>query len=250
MLLKSELLWTYSPKDFFEFNSPSVHTADGQWRFSDGVATLLLATPVEPLPPDVMIAARAALTNLMNARTLLVDRSFELAQNPTIHQHTENGINHTMMALTGSLLVSSLGQMDFVVGDSLGNVLRDTGKERRDTESQLMVERAQKMDASSVLAFLHERYHHALSHPASEFVHLFEIVDAVETYFGGKKAANQALGITAARDVLGAHANDKPVLEGRHNGRHHDRLRPATPDERQQARGAAKAIIKAFADSL
>src|SRR5205823_13025239 len=100
---------------------------------------------------------------------------------------------------------------------------------------------------SPTLNALLESYDAAVSHPTSELVHLYEILDALGKYYGGKEKALRQLQITQKEwQRLSGLANDEPLKEGRHRGKH-SKLRHATTDELGEARKIASHLIEAFA---
>jgi hypothetical protein len=75
-------------------------------------------------------------------------------------------------------------------------------------------------------------YRAAVNDPADEFIHLFEIRDALKKHFGGEHNAKKQLGVSDTRWTrLGKLANNEPVEQGRHRGQHSSRRRPASQKE-------------------
>jgi hypothetical protein len=249
VLPKTELLWSYTPTDLVEPGTPSIATDLGEWTLKDGTATCALTAPVDPVDERTKQVAREELSRLLLIRGAQVDRVFGLVPHPTIRQHSEFGISHTITGGTGLLALSSTMKGEAVVRNAAGDVLSDSGMQRRERDSQAMVELNAKIRDSETLRAMHESYARALGQPASEFVHLFEIVELLEKYDRGDSKAQDALKVAAAaRKALGTLANSAPVSEGRHNGCRVGQLRPATPDEKMRARKAAKDLMRAFAD--
>jgi hypothetical protein len=96
---------------------------------------------------------------------------------------------------------------------------------------------------------MHRSFQQSLEDPANALVYLGEIKEAIAKQMGGEHAAKRALP-SKAWSILGAIANDVPIVESRHRGRHFPNLRPASPDELRQARGAAKELIDRYAATL
>lgn len=87
-------------------------------------------------------------------------------------------------------------------------------------------------------------FHTALRDAANEFIHLYDIREALKTFFGGDKETRDALGITKAEwNEFGKISNDEPIRQGRHRGKHYDVLRDATDDERLRARKFIRLLI-------
>jgi len=69
--------------------------------------------------------------------------------------------------------------------------------------------------------------------------------DALNKKFGRK--AHNKLGITYGEwSRLGTLANDEPLMQGRHRGRHAEKLRNATEAELQEARSVADKMITRY----
>jgi SAM-dependent methyltransferase len=107
-----------------------------------------------------------------------------------------------------------------------------------------------KLASSPTLNALLESYNAAVSAPANELVHLYEIRDALATRYGGEDEALRNLQF-AEKDwkQLGYLANKAPLKEGRHGG-WHLKLRHASADELDEARRIARHLIEAFANQL
>jgi hypothetical protein len=82
----------------------------------------------------------------------------------------------------------------------------------------------------------------ALDDPDKELVHLYEIWEGIVRAFGdNRSAAKQILGIQEGR--LSRLANEEPIKQGRHGGRHFHNLRDVTRQERQEARAIAVGML-------
>jgi len=127
----------------------------------------------------------------------------------------------------------------------------------RDTKSERITEHTQfinliigKLDSSATLNALMEHYSRAVSNSTNELAHLYDIRDALAQYYGSEGEACRKLRITLKDwKRLGYLANDAPLNEGRHRGRHSN-LRPATPAELDDARRIARQLIAAFANQV
>jgi len=89
--------------------------------------------------------------------------------------------------------------------------------------------------------------------PGNELIHLYEIFEALSKHFGAQEKARHCLHFTKAEwqclKRLGQLANDEPLEQGRHRGRH-PMLRPASPQELAEARTIAKKLVEAFMSTL
>src|SRR5437868_1828158 len=130
-------------------------------------------------------------------------------------QHANRSIvHHAMIAASGSICAT--GHADFIVTDASGRVLRNTKAERiaeQDRFVDLVLNGIPKHPLVSVLL---KSYSAAVNDPADEFIHLFEICDALKKHFGDEKKAKKQLGIsdTSRKNLwgcLGKLANNEPV---------------------------------------
>jgi hypothetical protein len=124
---------------------------------------------------------------------------------------------------------------------------------RRLADQQRFRELVVKHGANETLQVMIRAYGAAVRDPADEFIHLYEIRDALKKNFGAEDVAIAKLGGKDAEPhwgALGKLANSEPVLQGRHRGRKGISLRPATPEELANARDAALHLINAYLSYL
>ena len=243
---KTELEWTYSPADFFP--EGDVGTPVGTVRLVSGKATLELATPADPVPPDFTDRAIQAAQALFLARAVATHRTYVLSERPNTVQTADDGRKVVLAMGTSRVTVS--GRADFVLLGPDGSVIQDTKAEREGREAALLADLAPKIIKSPVLKALCESYAKASADPADEFVHLYEIRDRLKAHYGSEASAIKALNFRAAWTALGKLTNNAPVSESRHRGLHGGAIRPATENELRDAREAALKLIEAFARTV
>jgi hypothetical protein len=263
MATKTELIWVIAPRDFMEEGSLPVRTALGEWSFSNGSAGYTLSVPTDPVPDDAVERIRRDLESLLLARCLLIDRPYSINKHPTIHQHTTTGIDVRNMIEGGKITITG-GSVDIVISDHVDvsmrddvlvremetdRVLIDTAATRRQSHATWMRTHAPLIADSDALHYMCSSYQRSLEDSSNALVHLGEIKDTLQKELGGEHAAKRTLPNNAWA-TLGRLANDEPLLEGRHRGKHYEILRPATTVELQSARQAAKDLISAFEKSL
>jgi len=94
-------------------------------------------------------------------------------------------------------------------------------------------------------------YETALADPENALVHLYEVRDAVVTHFGSETNTRKVLGVSKTQwSDFGRLANDEPVREGRHRGKHSDLLRSATHKELEVAFIFAGELIRSLVHAL
>lgn len=141
--------------------------------------------------------------------------------------------------------------VDLVVKDATGKVIRDTKQERVERNSELSEIAARASSAVPLAAHLYEIYEKAINDPADEFVHLYEIRDALAKEFGGEAAAVTKLNVTRKEwSRLGQLANGEPLSQGRHRGGNIGSQRPATKDELNEARQIARKLVSGYVGYL
>jgi len=248
-VVATDLEWAYEPADFFE-EPWSLDLDLGTLTLDNGTARLRLAAAADPVPLDLRERAHAQVAWVLDARLLLEGRPYSL-RGPNITQHEEGGIRHTVALLEGDALKVGLGRVDVVITDAAGEVLRDTKAERLHNDRAFVCTLTRKAAGSPRLTSLLRSYKAAVSDPANALVHLYEIKDALSSTFGGDEAALQALGKPKEEwRELKRLANDEPLQEGRHRGKHTANIRPATPDELVTAKRIARLLIERFAETL
>ena len=245
----TDLEWGYAPADLFE--EPFMLVLDsGTLTIDNERARLRLTTPSDPLTPDVQEAAHSQVTAVFDAQLLLLDRAYTL-RGPDLIQLDHDGKRHISVVSEGLQVTAKLGAMDVMVTNRDGKVVTDTRAERLRNHEAFVSDLAPRAARSPLLTSLARSYAAALLDPADALVHLYEIRDALSTSFGGEESARSALGITSTDwRQLGQLANDEPLQEGRHRGRHATRTRPATPTELVSARDIARRLILRFAQTV
>jgi hypothetical protein len=214
---------------------------------ADGIAVATLTNLTDPIPPDLLASIEHKLHGLMSARQLLTHTPYTL-EGPRIIQHRADG-NRTVALTTGAraVLVTG-GQADFIIQDSSGKIVKDSKAERIADHLAFIEVVGNALGKHPLLHKLLKSYNTAVNDPANELVHLYEIREAIGKHYRGETQARLALGITRGQwQRLGGLANDEPLKEGRHRGKHPGGLRNATPEELNEARSIARQLIEAFA---
>lgn len=179
-----------------------------------------------------------------------VHRSAVLSPTPTLTEF-EGEKAHISIALAGEGMKVSGGVLDVLVKDESGAVLTDSRAERIARDQAYMTMLASKANNSEVLRKALASYEAAVCDPDNEFIHLYEIADAIGKHFGGQHKAEKTLGIDHQEwSWFGDLTNNQPLRQSRHRGKHPEARRSATSDELNEARRVAKLLIDRFGDSL
>ena len=247
---KTTLEYEYEPVDLFE-DTYSTARQDFTVSLANGVATVTLTTPSDPVPELVEEAARSAVIGLLRLRQFQDRRRFDVKEPKTVHEYSDGRRNTAIGVGVGALIVTGF-PAEFIITDPAGNVVRDSRAERIAEETRRLESLGPKLARSPLLSALVESFTASIDDPENELVHLYEILDAVATAFGSQTRARDALGITKAEwSELGRLANNEPLLEGRHRGEHRESgLRGATREELSTARTIALRVIDAVAGTV
>lgn len=186
---------------------------------------------------------------VLQARQVLTRRPFDLHA-PNITHHRDNGGRDVViMPGTGQLTITGFAP-DMRITSADGTVIRDTRVERLADDSSFVQRLASKAATSPALSRMLESFSRSVDDPDNELVHLYEIRDVAAESFGCDADARNALGISKADwGALGRLANEDPLRQGRHRGRHLQGLRDATHEELQQARTVARKILEALTNA-
>jgi hypothetical protein len=245
---RTQLEWMYKPSDLFE---AAYRSANPEYDLvvEDGRAIATLTVPQDPVREHLQEQIEAHVVSLFQVRQLQVHREYTLGR-ARVYQH-EAGRKSVSIRCGLALSVESAGQLDMVLRDTTGKILRDTKAERIIAHTSLLDSIAPKLTRSTVLRTLFTSYSRSVSDPTNELVHLYEIRDALSKHYGGAHKARGALKITTAEwQHLGVLANVEPLEQGRHRGNQIAGRRPASSGELEDARSIVRGWIIAFARTI
>jgi len=193
---RTELEWPYRPADFFE--APFHHqTPEYELAVDAGQAVVKLVTPQNPLPQEVRDRLDADIQALFQLRQLQVHKSYEL-KGPRVCQHHPGGTKSVAVSSSDAVLVTT-GHLDIVHRDAAGTVIHDSKAERIRDDEALLHSVLPNVAGSPLLRGLLASYRAAVEDPANEFVHLYEVKDALVRHLGTEEAAGIALNIRPRR---------------------------------------------------
>jgi hypothetical protein len=249
---KTTIEWSYEPPEFFE---RPIHRSYPEYDLiiQDGRVQAILKTPADPIPNDLKASIQKELEAIFTVWQVCIHRThkpLELGR-MRVHQQRANGsiVHHAMIAALGSIAIA--GHADFIVTDASGRVLRDSKAERIAEQYRFVDLVLKGVPKHPLVSVLLKSYSSAVNDPANEFIHLFEIREALQKHFGDEQNAKKQLGISNTKwGRLGILANTKPVVQSRHRGKYFEDLRPASLQELEEARVVAKELIEAFIDTL
>lgn len=244
---KIKLEWSYTPKSFLEteynldFDGVKIHFVNGEITIHTDELSL-------QDNPFFVTNAEKTIRNFLNGISIYSHASYKLSRKPTKRFDKDGSIKQTAVikSIVGEVTVSS--HVEFQVTDKDGNVIRDSKKERIEEKKTwgYLVSRADDQTQKLIDSYLN-----AINDKENEAVHLYEIRDFVSKKLGGNEKARKKLSISKSDwNLLGKVANELPILEGRHRGKHFDKLRKATKEELNSARMVAKAILISYLKHL
>ncbi len=242
---RTEMEWVYQPADFLE--APYRHAnSEFELLVEEGRAKATLRVPQDPVNEDLSARIKAYVEHLLLTRQLQVRRTYEL-QGPRIHQRA-HGRKNVAIQVGAAEVVLTADQPDIIIQDAAGNVLHDTRAKRIAEHTQQLDSMAPKLAHSPELREMVKSYSRSIVDPSNELVYLYEVRDGLSNYYGGEQKAQAALNISKAEwKRLGRLANEQPVEQGRHRGRHLAGRRPASTAELEEARAMVLRWITEFA---
>lgn len=239
------LEWTYTPGDFFE-EPISIQRNDCSILIEGGRVTATVVPDEYDEGHRKRDELHELVENYFKSVQLFTHRRFSLPK-PGMSRVYPDGRRDVTIFVDSCTMKITCGRVDLVTTDPEGKVVRDTKRERIDSEKGLAQSIAQIAPTDPLLAKLLKSFRIAVEDPTDELVHLYEIRDALSSHFGSAKAVRDILGISKYEwDRLGRLACTEPVQQGRHRGEHLVPLRMATDGELDEARGLARRFIEAY----
>ena len=249
MASRTRIEWTYRPTDYFE-EPYTTSFEDVEIEISDGHIIAVLDTDKYDRDSSIRERLHNHVEGLFAGVRLQSHKDFDIYTGAT-HQERPDGKTDAILLMNVAGILSSCGHLDTKALDSRGNVIKDTRQERIDEKRQFAEIVASKRGTDDVLDAMLKSHENAVKDPDNELIHLFEILEFLESKFRGRKQVRQELGISKNRlDTLGKLANTKPLKQGRHRGQHLSQLGDATASELENARSISKDMIVAYINWL
>ncbi len=243
------LEWHFSPPDYFG-EATVIPGHDCNVVIDNGKAEARLASAVYDADPSLRAVLHEKLKDRFLTHQFFRHQPYELSKLSVAREYPD-GRRDVEVELVGQGLKLSVGDVGVRIADREGSVLSDSKRERIDEEKMLAELISTYRRNDGVLDSVLNSYTAAVRDPDNELVHLYEIQDAIKTKFRGRSAALLALRIKSCDwQLLGRLCNDNSLRQGRHRGRSIDGLRDATEAELAEARGIARAMVKAYLQYL
>jgi len=246
---KVELEWSYSPLNYFE---EPINLVIDQIPISITQGKALAKIPPEQFEENTSLEVE--LQNFIESRfqavQILHHKNYELAA-PSRTDIKEDGSKHHYLQIHDVVCAMTVDSIDLVVKDKDENIKSDSKKERLEKQKRYADLLQKHIDSDSTLNKMTSSYGMSVKDPKNEFVHLYEIRDALTTKFGSKKSAIRELNITKGQwDEIGVLANTLPLNQGRHRGQVLTELRDANLSELKQGRESIANLIEKYLEYL
>jgi len=244
-----QLEWKYSPETYLE-EPILIEFEGGELEIQDGVAVAVIEPELFPADESIREELTKKIESRLHAVQIMTHQDFELSK-PSRTDVREDGKKNHFLEVESCVMTMSVGTVDIVVHDKDGNVVSDTKKERLDKQVTFasLVEKHRENDAT--LDQILTSYQQSIKDPENEFVHLYEIRDALSNKFGSKIKAIKALGITNSEWAeIGRLANTLPLKQGRHRGQSVGALRNAELAELEMGRKSVVHLINKYLEFL
>ena len=245
--------WTFTPPDYFE-EPISIVKDKYEMTIENGKVEARIEAKYFDGEPDLRMKFHESLYSRFLGAQILNKKPFELSKPSMSRIHADGRRNHYIFPESIPLTMT-VGPADVIITDPSGKVIRDSRKERTEKRKRL-AELVEKHRAQSpVLRSLLNSWSSSINKPDNELVYLYEIRESLSREFGGKKKTLRILKISnkswdKSWSRLGHLANEEPLKQGRHRGKHVDTLRDATEDELSEARVIAQKLIEKYLEYL
>ena len=244
-VVEVHLEWQYTPPNYLE--QPIEVSRPGiRLEISNGIAVAHIEPETFENNSSISADLTKVIENRLYAVQVLTHKNFSLGK-PSRSDLREDGKRNAFLEVDSCKITISCGPVDFVTTDKDGNIISDTRQERIDKQKWFAEMADRYRDADSTLDHILKSYQKSVIDQEDEFVHLYEIRDALSAKFGGENNAKKKLEITNNEwKVIGELANNRPLKQGRHRGKSVGALRAAAPSELEAARKSAAYLIERY----
>lgn len=242
-VVKTQLVWKYEPKDFFE-QPVSIDYRGWDITIEDGEAVALIQ--VQDVKFDEVLKKEMTLLimNQFQSVQLNTHRDFELGDCVRT-DFKEDGSKNAYGGAHATIHLTP--KSDFVKYNHEGKITFDSKKERLRDQDKLASLINKYRGEDQILNHILNFFNDARSDPKNELVHLYNIRDSLIDRFGPKKKFLKILSIDKGDyNRFGKLTNVLPLNQGRHKGQAVGNLRDATQSELSEARRLAVKFIRSY----
>lgn len=245
---KTILEWTYEPQGFFEVPF-ELTFLEGQISISKGGVRGEFDGSCYDQGLEFRERIHAHVSSVFLAQQVQVPQYFKLSVASMAREYAD-GRRDVTAFIEPIRLKISMGRADVIIRSADGEIVQDTRAERLQKQQDFRESVAALAQGNDVLKRVLQSFSTALSDPDNLLIHLDEIRETFKTEYGSDKSAQEALNVTSKSwSRFGALANNEPLKEGRHRGRHR-KLRPATKSEIEHALSFSQELIEKYVSKI
>ncbi|PKL81756.1 MAG: hypothetical protein CVV24_13660 [Ignavibacteriae bacterium HGW-Ignavibacteriae-3] len=244
------LEWTYIPKTYFE-NDIIVENDQIHLLISNGIAKMELKN----YNPQIK-ASHQEYNNFIESHfisRMIENRiDYTIKEGATIIEHDDGHTEVILKPETITITVTLPNPKVKITGfDKDGNINYDSEEEERKKQQEFLSKIQNVLDKDEIVPHIIESYKNSIRFPKEELIYLYEIIDALQTYFKGKSEAIGRLKIsTEDWSELGRICNNLPLKQGRHRGQMIGKLKDSKEGELEKARDISRKILRSFINYL
>lgn len=243
-IARTVLEWTYQPNSFFEEKTTLDH-ADGFIEIGEGKAYGEFGTDRFELGEAFRDSAHCILNAAFLAQQIQVHQPYNLGK-PTLARVYPDGKRDISLSLESAVMSASIGTVDVIATDANGKITSDSRAERLRKQAQFRAHVGRILPHDIALKRMLHSFRNALEDRDNFLIHLYEIRETLSTELSGAEAAWQDVGVSSGDwSKFGRLANEEPLLEGRHRGKH-AALRKASLDETTWALEFGQRLIEGY----
>jgi hypothetical protein len=243
-ITRTVLEWTYQPKSFFEEKTNLYHD-EGFIEIGEGTARGEFGADRFDQGEAFSNSAHDILNATFLMQQILVHQPYILGK-PALSRVHPDGKRDVSIFVESVVMVMSVGTVDMIVRDANGNITSDSKAERLGKQARIRAHVARILPHDITMKRMLQSFRNAIEDRDNLLIHLYEIRETLSTEFSGEKAAREALRVSSGDwSKFGRLANDEPLLEGRHRGKH-AALRKANQDETVWALEFSQRLIEEY----
>lgn len=254
MSKESVFTWAFEPENFFRLGEEELECELGDCRLVirdgvvDAVVPDLRAVEGWPNLHDIKRGLRRGIEQFLDSQAIWTHKTYQLSYETCAIPASLDDALDRVLRVSATQGVKVIGYVASQVVGPDGKVVSDSRAERKRRSKEFGRLTRAYYEHDPTAYFIIRRYRTAIEDPDNEFIHLFDILEALKDRFDeGGREIRQRLDVDKdkfnAFCTLANNPNEKPVLQGRHKGRNIEELREATDEELSIARHVARELV-------
>lgn len=236
------LEWTFSPRDYFKAPQ-QVSGNNYKMEIGDGKVEARIPPAAYASNADMRDQLHNELNDRFRGAQVVTHKPYQLSKASMYRLHPDGRKDVTIFGETARITLQ-VHPVDIVLKDKDGVTISNTLEERIAKFSELA---GRHGHSDPIVSGLLKSNHAAVNDPKNELIHLYEICETLAQHFGSVRKARKALSVCRQKwSRLGKLANDEPIEQGRHRGKHPGALRPATNEELTESREIARKLLEKY----